>query len=111
MPHSFHMNDLGTLAYFLGLEVHPSTRGIFINQHKYTKDLISLALPENSTPLEVNVKYCKDEGELLSGPTIYRRLVGSLVYSTITRPDISYAVNLMSQFMTKPRHLHLAAVK
>lgn len=45
------------------------------------------------------MKYQHDEGDLLSNPTIYRRLVGSLIYLTITRPDIAYAVNLMSQFM------------
>ena len=67
---SLHKKDLGTLTYFQGLEVHPSTSGISINQHKYTKDLIALAWLENSTPvdtpLKVNVKYSKDEGELLS---------------------------------------------
>ncbi|XP_060668454.1 uncharacterized mitochondrial protein AtMg00810-like [Ziziphus jujuba] len=112
---SFHMKDLGILTYFLGLEVHHSDRGIFVNQHKYTHDLIALAGLENSTPmdtpLEVNVKYSQTDGDLLPDPTIYRRLVGSLIYLTITRPDISYAVNLMSQFMHQPRHLHLAAVK
>ncbi|XP_060669987.1 retrovirus-related Pol polyprotein from transposon RE1 isoform X4 [Ziziphus jujuba] len=112
---SFHMKDLGILTYFLGLEVHHSDRGIFVNQHKYTHDLIALAGLENSTPvdtpLEVNVKYSQTDGDLLPDPTIYRRLVGSLIYLTITRPDISYAVNLMSQFMRQPRHLHLAAVK
>ena len=63
------------------------------------------------TPVEVNLKLSKDDGDLLPDPHIYRRLVGSLIYLTITRPDISYAVNLVSQFMTAPRHLHLAAVK
>ncbi|RWR76143.1 retrovirus-related Pol polyprotein from transposon TNT 1-94 isoform X1 [Cinnamomum micranthum f. kanehirae] len=60
---------------------------------------------------EVNLKLSKDDGDLLPNPHTYRRLVGSLVYLTITRPDISYAVNLVSQFMTSPRHLHLTAVK
>ncbi|TXG74186.1 hypothetical protein EZV62_002765 [Acer yangbiense] len=68
-------------------------------------------LPLVDTPLELNVKYCQDIGDLLPGPSSYRQLVGSLVYLTITRADISYAVNLMSQFMTAPRHLHLVAVK
>ena len=63
------------------------------------------------TPSEVNAKLRKDEGDLLVDPTVYRRLVGSLVYLTITRPDISYAVNVVSQFMTTPRHQHLVAVK
>ena len=112
---SFHMKDLGMLQYFLGLEVHTSKGGIFINQHKYATDLIKLARLENSTPvdtpLEVNVKYRREDGDLLSDATYYRKLVCSLVYLTITRPDISYAVNLMSQFMTEPRHHHLATVK
>ncbi|XP_068654190.1 uncharacterized mitochondrial protein AtMg00810-like [Aristolochia californica] len=61
--------------------------------------------------MEVNVKYRKDEGTLLDDPTIYRRLVRSLIYLTTTCPDISYVVHKVSQFMTSPRHLHLAAVQ
>ena len=57
------------------------------------------------------MKYRKDNGTTLSNPTIYKKLVGSLVCLTITRPDISHVVNLVSQFMTDPTHLHLSAVK
>ncbi|XXG51938.1 hypothetical protein AAC387_Pa03g0390 [Persea americana] len=78
-------------------------------------DLIELADLHDSSPvdtlIEVNLKLSKDDGYLLPDPHTYRRLVGSLVYLTITRPDISYAVHLVSQFMTAPRHLHLTAVK
>uniref|UniRef100_A0A1S8ACK4 Cysteine-rich RLK RECEPTOR-like protein kinase n=1 Tax=Citrus limon TaxID=2708 RepID=A0A1S8ACK4_CITLI len=63
------------------------------------------------TPMELNVKYRRDEGELLQDPTLYRKLVGSLIYLTITRPDISYAVHTVSKFMQAPRHLHLSAVR
>ncbi len=112
---SFHMKDLGHLTYFLGLEVHTNSSGIFLHQHKYTKDLIALAGLENSTsvdtPLEMNVKLHNSEGDLLSDPLLYRQLVGSLNYLTITRPDISFAVQQVSQFMHSPRHLHLAAVR
>ena len=116
MLHStFQMKDLGDLKYFLGLEVHSRDQGIFLNQHKYVRDLIELAgLKEATavdTPMEVNVKYRKDEGELLPNPYLYRQLVGSLIYLTITRPDISYAVHIVSRFMQSPRHLHLVAVK
>ena len=62
------------------------------------------------TPVELNVKLSIEEGDL-SDLTTYRQLVGSLIYLTITRPDISYAVSPMNQFMTAPRHLHLAAVR
>ena len=109
------MKDLGQLTYFLGLEVHYRSHGLFVNQHKYIQDLITLAGFEDTssvdTPMEVNVKYRKDEGDLLEEPTLYRRLVGSLIYLTTTRPDISYAVHLVSQFMSSPRHLHLAIVR
>lgn len=112
---SFHMKDLGQLTYFLGLEVHSNTSGIFLHQHKYTQDLVSLAGLQDSslvdTPLEVNVKYHMEEGELLSDPSLYRQLVGSLNYLTITRPDIAFAVQQVSQFLHSPRHLHLAAVR
>ena len=95
--------------------MHQSPKGLFVNQHKYTSDLIELAdLHDSSpvdTPVEVNLKLSKDDGDLLPDPHTYQRLVGSLVYLTITRPDISYAVHLVSQFMTAPRHLHLTAVK
>ncbi|CAA2969944.1 Retrovirus-related Pol poly from transposon TNT 1-94 [Olea europaea subsp. europaea] len=112
---SFHMKNLGPLTYFLGLEVHTDSTGIFLNQHKYIQDLITLAGLQDSssvdTPLEVNVKYRREEGELLPDPTIFRQLVGSLNYLTITRPDISFAVQQVSQFMQTPRHLHLVAVR
>ena len=108
------MKDLGTLTYFLGLEVHRDSSGVFLNQYKYTQDLISLADLQDSssvdTSLELNVKYRREEGDLLPDPTIFWQLVGSLNYLTITRPDISFAVQQVSQFMQAPRHLHLAAV-
>ena len=112
---TFHMKDLSQLTYFLGLEVHYQSHGLFVNQHKYIQDLITLAGLEDTssvdTPIEVNVRYRKDEGDLLDEPTLYRRLVGSLIYLTTTRPDISYVVHQVSQFMSSPRHIHLAAVR
>ena len=112
---SFHMKDLGNLNYFLGLEVNSHPKGLFLHQHKYTDDLISLAGLQSAapldTPLEVNAKYLCDEGDILPNPLLYRLLVGSLNYLTITRPDISFAVQQVSQFMHTPRHLHLAAVR
>ena len=112
---TFHMKDLSQLTYFLGLEVHYRSHGLFVNQHKYIQDLITLASLEDTssidTLMEVNVKYRKDEGDLLDEPTLYRRLVGSLIYLTTTLPDISYDVHQVSQFMSSPRHLHLDAIR
>ena len=97
---SFHMKDLGPLSYFLGLEVNSIAAGIFLNQHKYIHEIITLAGLQDGrsvdTPLEVNVKYRRDEGEFLPDPSLYRRLVGSLNYLTITRSDISFAVQQVS---------------
>ena len=110
----FHMKDLDPLYCLLGLEVHRSPKGLILNQHKYTSNVIELTnllvyLPVD-TPVEVNLKLSKDDGDL-PNPHSNRRLVRNSVYLTITRPDISYVVNLVSQFMTSPRHLHLTTVK
>ena len=60
--------------------------------------------------MELNSKLHKDEGNHLPNPTIYKKLVGSLIYLTMTRPDISYAVHIVSQFVGNPYKLHLTAV-
>ena len=103
------------MTYLLGLEVQQSRKGLFLHQHKYVTDLIELVGLDGATsvdtPLEVNWKLRKDDGYLLCDPTCYKQLVGSLVYLTITRANISYMVNVVSQFMTTPRHHHLVAVK
>ena len=112
---SFHMKDLGPLTYFLGLEVLESKKGLILNQYKYVIDLVEMASLQVSspveTPLEVNVKLSQDIGNPLPDPTLYYLVVGSLVYLTITGPNISYAINLVNQFVTDPRHLHLAVVR
>lgn len=112
---SFHMKDLGPLQYFLGLEVQTISACIFLHQHKYTQELIVLAgLQEaNSvqTPMEVNVLHHNDEGELLVDPSLYRQLVSSLNFLTITRPDLAFAVQRVSQLMQSPCLPHLAAVQ
>ena len=109
------MKDLGSLTYFLGLEVHTESSGFFLNQHKYTQDLIALVgLQDTSsmdTNMEVNTKYHQEVGDLLSDPTMYHQLVGSLNYLTITRPDISFAIQQVSQFMQAPRHIHFTIVR
>ena len=115
LSESFHMKDLGSLTYFLGLEVHHSPSGISLNQHKYASDLVATAGLQGATsvdtPMELNVKLRKEEGDLLADPSLYRKLVGSLVYLTITRPDISFVVQQVSQFLQTPHHLHLTTVR
>ncbi|XP_057969790.1 uncharacterized mitochondrial protein AtMg00810-like [Malania oleifera] len=90
------MKVLGSLMYFLGLEITTGSHGIFLSQHKYAQDLVAAAGLQDSTPLdtpmELNLKLHKEVGDLLLDHVAYRTLVGSLVYLTITRHDISYVV-------------------
>ena len=108
------MKDLGTLSYFLGFEVTSSSDGYYLSQAKYAFDLLSKAgITDNktvSTPLEYNAKLTPLDGEPISDATRYRQLVGSLIYLTVTRPDISHAVGMVSKFMDAPRSVHYAAV-
>ncbi|KAI3412713.1 uncharacterized protein J3R85_017059 [Psidium guajava] len=110
----FSMKDLGPLRYFLGLEIARSSRGILLSQQKYTADILSRAALSDSrtaaTPIELNQKFRPDDGEPLSNVTRYQTLVGSLVYLTISRPDIAYAVHIVNQFVAAPRTVHYAAV-
>ena len=103
----FEMKDLGTLNYFLGLEVTSSSDGYYLSQAKYTSDLLSKAGITNnktvSTPLEYNAKFTCLDG------TRYRQLVGSLIYFTVTRLDISHVVGMVSMFINALRSVHYAA--
>ena len=111
----FEMKDLGELRYFLGIEVIRSTDGIWLMQRQYALDMLSrfgmTGCKPITTPLEVNGKLTQDGGELIDDVTMYRCMVGSLIYMTITRPDLSYAVGLVSQFMQSPRKPHLDSVR
>ncbi|XP_026429328.1 uncharacterized protein LOC113325347 [Papaver somniferum] len=110
----FQMKDLGHLRYFLGIEVDRSSEGCFISQVKYASGILNrdgfTDSKTSKTPLELNVKLNPIDGKALSDPTLYRQLVGSINYLTITRPDISYAVHVVSQFMSAPRTTHFAAI-
>ena len=110
----FEMKDLGTFSYFLKLEVTSSSDGYYLSQAKYASDLLSKAgITDNktvSTPLEYNAKFTPLDGERISNATHYRQLVGSLIYLTVTRLDISHAVGMVSKFMDAPRSVHYVAV-
>nr|XP_043625647.1 uncharacterized mitochondrial protein AtMg00810-like [Erigeron canadensis] len=110
----YAIKDLGELNYFLGLEVTYISNGLFINQSKYTTDILThaqmLDAKAASTPLSTNVSFVS-AGTLYSDPTHYRLIVGALQYLTITRPNISYAINQVSQFLHAPIVAHFQEVK
>ena len=114
LSQQFEMKDLSTPSYFLGLEVTSSSDSYYLSQAKYASDLLSKTGLTNSktvsTPLELNVKLNATDGEPFPDATLYRQLVGSLIYLTVTGPDLAYAVHLVSQFMSAPCSTHYAVV-
>ena len=103
LSRQFEMKDLGPLNYLLSLEVSSSTDGYYLTQAKYTSDMISRVSITDSkivdTPIEYNCRLNSHDDESLSDATLYTQLIGILIYITVTCPDISYAVHVVSQFM------------
>lgn len=115
LAQTFHMKDLGTLRYFLGLEVDRTAAGIFLSQKKYTLDILReygmLHVKPLQLPMDTHLKLTPEKGEPLPDPTVYQRLLGKLIYLTITRPDITFTVQLLAQYMHQPTSVHLQSAK
>ncbi|XP_019240170.1 PREDICTED: uncharacterized protein LOC109220162 [Nicotiana attenuata] len=118
----FKLKDLDELRYFLGIEILGSNTGVVLNQRKYVLELISemglSGAKPAIIPLETNIKlttiaYDQGEGSIGDSPledfSAYQRLIGRLMYVTTTRPDISYAIHTLSQFMQHPKKSHREA--
>ena len=94
------MKDLGVLHYFLGIQVIHSAFDIFLSQQKYVTDLLHkfhlYTLKSISTPSASRTIISLTDGELLASPTEYRSMVAALQYLTLTCPNITYAIHLVS---------------
>jgi hypothetical protein len=111
----FEMKDLGLMHYFVGLEVCQSPKRIFLNQGKYTVEILKrfdmLECKPMNTPMEAKLKMLVDTSSELIDATLYKLIIGSLMYLTNTRPNIFFPVNTLSQFLVEPRRVHLVATK
>lgn len=115
LSREFSMTDLGLLHHFLGITVSRNAAGLFLSQQQYASAILARAKMSTcnptTTPVDIGSKLSATAGPLLEDPTMYRSLAGALQYLTITRPDISYAVQQVCLFMHAPREPHLQFLK
>lgn len=99
----------------MGLEVRLTLIGLHLSQSKYVLDLLKrtkmIDCKPCSTPIADRAKLPNQDGTLLSDLSKFHHLLGSLQYLTLTRPDVAYAVNHISQFMSCLTLIHLLAAK
>jgi len=115
LSHTFSVKDMGHLHFFPGIEVIPTAKGLFLLQHKYIRDLLSKTsmnmAKDVHTPMSTSSPLTLSDGSASTDSTKYRKVIGALQYLGLTRPDIAFAVNRLSQFMHKPTKCHWTAAK
>jgi hypothetical protein len=109
------MSMMGELTFFLGIQVKQMKQGTFMHQAKYTKDLMKkfnmAELKPVSTPMSSAASLGLDEDGEAVDQREYRSIIGSLLYLTVTQPDIQFAVGLCARFQASPRSSHRTAVQ
>ena len=115
MSSEFEMSMMGELNFFLGLQIKQTEEGIMIHQQKYVKELLKKYELEsakvNHTPMGTATRLDTDPNGKSVNQTKYRGMIGSLLYLTASRPDISFSVGLCARFQSNPKESHLTAVK
>ena len=105
------MTDLGTLHFFLGLEIQQTPCGMFVSQQRYVLELLEKFQMREarpiSSPMDPNEKLSSNDSSGLADAVRYRQLVGSLVWLLNTRLDVSFVVGILSSFMQQPRKSHM----
>ncbi|WJX25548.1 hypothetical protein P8452_14576 [Trifolium repens] len=115
MQSEFEMSLVGELTYFLGLQIKQMEDTIFISQSKYARNIIKKFGMDNAahkrTPAPTHLKLTKDEKGISVDQSLYRSMIGSLLYLTASRPDITYAVGVCARYQADPKVSHLTQVK
>ena len=115
MINEFEMSMVGELKFFLGLQVIQGDDGTRVHQQKYLRECVKKFGMDSSkpfdTPISPTTSLGKDENEKKVDQTLYRGIIGSLLYLTASRPDIMFSVCLCARFQSDPRESHLKAVK
>lgn len=110
MMHEFDMSDLGKMGYFLGMEVIQNSKGIFMCQRRYVREVLARFGMSDSkpagNPIVPGTRLSKDEKGTKIDSTMFKQVVGSLMYLTATRPDIMFGVSLISKYMSSPTEEH-----
>ncbi|CAH9115704.1 unnamed protein product, partial [Cuscuta europaea] len=113
LAQEFEIKDLGELKYFLGMEIARSKKGIVVSQRKYVLDLLHETGMSACRPIDTPIDPNQKLGNVKEGVPVnihqYQRLVGRLIYLAHTRPDIAFAVSMVSKFMHNPFQEHLDA--
>lgn len=112
----FALKELSSLHYLMGIEAFRDGSGLYLSQSKYISDLLCkskmLEAKPWTTPAAPGRTLSKAEGEPMKDHVVYRSTIGALQYlTTITRPDISYIVSKLSQFLKAPTDEHWQACK
>ncbi|KAD2393347.1 hypothetical protein E3N88_40324 [Mikania micrantha] len=115
MSSKFEMRALSELKTFLGLQVKQTPNGTFIHQSKYVKDLLNKFDMNDckiiSTPMATSPGICPDDNGEPVDQTLYRCMIGSLMYLTASRPDIMYATCVCARYQSAPKQSHLSFMK
>ena len=115
MTKEFEMSHMGELNFFLGLQIKQLDNGTFISQEKYARDLVNkfgmTTASGKATPMATNEALSKEDLSKDVDPTLYRGMIGSLLYITASRPDIMHSVCLCARYQSQPKETHLKAVK
>lgn len=113
LHNQFTIKDLDLARYFLGIEIQRNGSGTLLNQRKYILDILSdtglTGCKPASFPLPQGLKLSSDSGSPIAEADTFRRLIGRLLYLTMTIPDISYAVQHLSQLLSSPKEPHMQA--